>query len=106
MHYPSDPLQPGQIYFQCNEAQLVSKEGGSIIVPSCDWTGFLAPHMKKIVGIKNFNHFRMSSSSPGDVFLRESESREVKITIVKQPWTPDMDELPIVLSPHGLMVFV
>ena len=55
---------------QCNEAQLVSREDGSIIVPSYDWTGFLAPHMKKIVGIKNFHHFRMSSSSPGDVFQR------------------------------------
>ena len=49
---------------QCNEAQLVSREDGSIIVPSYDWTGFLAPHMNKIVGIKNFHHFRMSSSSP------------------------------------------
>ena len=86
---------------QCNEAQLVSKEDGSIIVPSYDWTGFLAPHMKKIVDIENFLHFRMSSSSPGDVFLRESS--EVKITIVKQPWTPETDKLPPVLSPQGLV---
>lgn len=71
---------------ECNVAQLVSKEDGGTIVPSHDWTGFLAPHMKKIPGIKQFHHFRMSASSPGDVFVRElRESEEVKITIAKEP---------------------
>lgn len=88
---------------QCNVAQLVSREDGNIIVPSHDWTGFLAPHMKKIAGIKKFHHFRMSSSSPGDVFVWEcSQSDEEKITILKQPWTPDIDEMPSLLSPCGL----
>ena len=88
---------------ECNVAQLVTKKDDSTIVSSHNWTGFLPPHMKKMSGIKQFHHFTMSASSPGDVFVRElSESDEVKITIVNEPWTPETDEMPPPFALRGL----
>ena len=89
---------------ECNFAQLVSREDGSTIVPTFDWTDFFAPHMKKIVGIKELHHFRMTSASPGCVFVREHiDSAEVTIKLLKEPaWTPDVSDLPDVVPPHGL----
>ena len=55
---------------ECNVAQLVSREDGTTIVPTLDWTNF-ATRLKKIQGIKKFHHFRVSSSSPGYVFVKE-----------------------------------
>ena len=87
---------------ECNFAQLVSREDGSTIVPTFDWTDLFAPHMK-IVGIKKLHHFRMTSASPGCVFVREHiDSAEVTIKLLKEPaWTPDVSDLPNV-PPHGL----
>ena len=88
---------------ECNFAQLVSREDGSTIVPTYDWTSFFAPHFKKIVGIKKYHHFRMSSSQPGVVFLKEhSDTPEVKLSLLKQSWTPTKEELPNVVPPKGL----
>ena len=88
---------------QCNIAQLVSNEDGSTIVPTYDWTDFFASHMKKISGIKKYHHFRLSSSSPGSIFVKEQNgSPEVKINLLKEPWTPDVDELPAIVPPRGL----
>ena len=50
---------------ECNHAQLVSKEDGSTIVKTYDWTDFFAPRMKKITGIKKLHHFRVNFVSPG-----------------------------------------
>ena len=87
----------------CNIAQLVAREDGSIIVPTYNWTDFFATRMKKIAGIKKFYHFRASSSSPGDVFVRvRSDSAEVRFPLLKEPWTLDADKLPSVIPPHGL----
>ena len=88
---------------ECNFAQLVSREDGSTVVPTYDWTDFFATRMRKIVGIKKFLHFRMPSSSPGIVFAKEhSDSTEVKFNLLKEPWTPDTEELPTVIPPQGL----
>ena len=88
---------------QCNFAQLVSSKDGSTIVQTHDWTDFFATRMKKITGIKKFHHFRVSSSSPGSVFVRElSDSPEVEISLLKEPWTTDPEELPAVIPPRGL----
>ena len=55
---------------ECNIAQLVSREDGTTIVPTLDWTDFFATRMKKIPGIKKLHHFRFTSSSPGWVFVK------------------------------------
>ena len=89
---------------QCNFAQLVSREDGSTVVPTYDWTDFFATRFKKITGIKKFHHFRISSSSPGCVFVKEriDSPTEKKFDVLKEPWTPESDVLPGVVSPKGL----
>ena len=88
----------------CNVAQLVSREDGSTIVPTYDWSTFFAPHFKKLPGIKKIHHFRMSSSHPGIVFTKEhSDSPEVQVNLFKkEPWSPDAIELPDIVPPRGL----
>ena len=88
---------------ECNFAQLVSDEDGSTIVPTLDWTDFFTEHLKKIPGIIKYHHFRMTTSSPGSVFLRiQHDSPEVKLDLWKEPWTPSIEMLPNVIPPHGL----
>ena len=88
---------------ECNNAQLVSREDGSTIVPTYDWTRFFVPHFKRLPGIKKIHHFRMFTSQPGVVFIKEhSDTAEVKFTMLKCPWSPDKDGLPDVMPPRGL----
>lgn len=87
----------------CNVAQLVSREDGSTIVPTYDWTTFFAPRFKKLHGIKRIHHFRMSSSHPGVVFTKEhSDSTEKQFTMLKEPWSPESNEFPEIVPPRGL----
>ena len=58
---------------QCNKAQLVSKEDGSIIVPSYDWTGFLAPHMKE-----DCRHQKLPSLQDVLIFTRRCLSQRIQ----------------------------
>ena len=37
---------------ECNYTQLVSREDGSTIITTFDWTDLFAPQMKRINGIK------------------------------------------------------
>ena len=88
---------------ECNHAQLVSREYGSTIVTTFDWTDFFGPKMKKIPNIKKFHHFRFESTSPGCVFTKECcDSPEVKHDLLKEPWTSDANDLPGVIPPRGL----
>jgi hypothetical protein len=50
----------------CNFAQVVAQEDGSMMVQTFDWTDFFAPHLKRISAIK-YHHFRFTSSAPGCV---------------------------------------
>ena len=100
VHYPSDPMQPGPIYFLvprkcsvfginceaiprqkdiakvandsavCNYAQLNCTEDGSSIVPIYNWTNFFATKFRKITGIKKPHHFRFTASEPGEVYTK------------------------------------
>ena len=88
---------------ECNIAQLVSREDGTTIVPTLDWTDFFATQFKKIPGIKKLHHFHVTSSSPRHVFVRErSDTVEQDIDLLKEPWTPDADTKPDVIPPKGL----
>ena len=55
---------------ECNFAQSVAREDGSMIVQTFNWTDFFAPHFKRIASIKKYHHFRMTSSAPGCVSKR------------------------------------
>ena len=90
---------------ECNFPQLVCDENGSTIVPTYDWTDFFAPHLKKVIGIKRYHHFRCDSSQPGVVFVKEhADTDEEKIDLMKSSprWSPDPKELPSVVPPKGL----
>ena len=90
---------------ECNFAQLVCNEDGSMIVPTYDWTDFFAPHLKKIVGIKKYHHFRCDSSKPGVVYVKEhADTSELEIDLMKSNphWSPHPNELPPVVPPKGL----
>ena len=43
---------------ECNVAQLVSREDGTTIVPTLDWTDFFATKLNKI---QKLHHFRVTS---------------------------------------------
>ena len=90
---------------ECNFAQLVSREDGSTIVPTFDWTDFFAPRLKRITGIKKYHHFRVSSSSPGSVFMKDqNETPEVQFVLLKELFDVDFNTLPNIISPHGLTI--
>ena len=87
---------------ECNFAQLVSREDGSTIVPTYNWTDFFAQHLKKIVGMKNYHHFRCMSSEPGVVYVKEqADTPESKLELLKTPWSPDPEELPHLVHPRA-----
>ena len=86
-----------------NVAQAVGNMDGTIIVPSYDWTTFLAEHIDKCVGIKSFHHLRFSADHRGHVFVREkSDSEEVDVNLLKDDWNPTATELPDRMTPSGL----
>ena len=53
-----------------NTAQLVGQENGTTYVNMYDWTPFLAPHFKKIPGMKQYHHFEITSDMPGVLRLK------------------------------------
>ena len=90
---------------ECNFSQLVCNEDGSAIVTTYDWTDFFAPHLKKVTGVKKYHHFRVDSSQPGVVFVREhADTGEQRIDLRKSTpcWSPAPNELPRIVPPKGL----
>ena len=59
-----------------NMTQAVGNMDGTVIVPSYDWTTFLAEHIDKCVGIKSFHHLRFTAKHKGHVFAREKLDSE------------------------------
>lgn len=86
-----------------NVAQAVGNMDGTVIVPSYDWTTFLAEHIDRCVGIKSFHHLRFSANRKGHVFVQEkSDSEEVDVVLLKDDWSPSATELPELITPSGL----
>ena len=77
---------------ECNVAQLDSREDGTTIVQTLDWTDFFATELK-IQGI------RVSSSSPGHVLVKE---RSHTVERDKEPWTQATNAKPDAVPPKGL----
>ena len=89
----------------CNVPQVCCDENGIVSVPSYDWFSFLAPHFKRINGIKKYHHFRFTSNNPGVVFMKEySDSEEESLELLKDNWRPNFSQLPARLEPKGLSV--
>ena len=87
-----------------NYPQLIGDYDGSIYVKFYDWSNVFDENTIAIKGITKFQHFRMSSSVPGCVFVRTgSEDPEKKINIVKNlTWNPSKDIMPPLIEPPGL----
>lgn len=69
---------------QCNSAQLVSAEDGTIVVPSFNWTSFLVTHFRRFLAVSPF--LVCCHSSWGSV-CKEA-------VLLKDSWTPDPSEYP------------
>ena len=67
-----------------------------------DWIGFLAPHFKKLPGIKKGHHFYLTHTYPGEVFVKERANQ----SIPKQHrlLTAELTDgsFPTVITPSGL----
>ena len=88
---------------QCNTSQVTCDEKGSIIAASYDWSTYLAPHFKRILNIKKYHHFRLSSETPGIVYLKlNADSNEEEVEILKNSWEPLPHDMPSRLQPKGL----
>ena len=55
---------------QCNFAQLVNTEDGTIIVTTYNWTSFLTIVFNKFREIKKYNYFHFVSGEPGVMYFR------------------------------------
>ena len=79
---------------------MVGTQEGEVVVHSYDWTGFLAPHFKKIEHIKKQHHFEIKQADPGVLYVRQfSDTEENKQVIMKDnSWETFPDEI----IPNGL----
>jgi len=70
---------------KCNVSQLVSTEDGNSIVPTYDWTSFLAPHFARVKNINQHYHFLFSSWSPDlvEIFKKHCDDRAVNTNLLK-----------------------
>ena len=86
-----------------NTAQLAGREDGSEAIPIYDWAGYLKPHFCKIVLIKSYQHFTVTSNQKGYVMMKHSADGEVtKFNMLKDNRAPHQNELPAVVPPPGL----
>ena len=68
-----------------NSAQLVGSQFGEVIVPTFDWTEYLAQFFKKVQGIKSFHHFSFNCDEPGKVTVKLlSDSVEEKLDLLRE----------------------
>ena len=68
-----------------------------------NWSILLALHYKKAVGIKKIHHFRMLSSAPGMVYIKEhTVTEEVAFTFLRENSQPNSASLPPRLEPQCL----
>ncbi len=87
----------------CNFAQLVTAKDATSIVPIYNWADFFVPHMKKLLGIKKYHHFRFTSAEPGVVYVKNQwDTAENKQELLKTTWVPNSSSLPDTVIPKGL----
>ena len=91
---------------EINIPQLITEQSSSnTLVPVRKWKPFLELYFKKIFSLTRYHHFRMTSSEPGVVYVREfPTSPETRLTIVKdQAKIPELlSSEPELISPPGL----
>ena len=89
-----------------NVPQLISEPSSSnTLVPVRKWKAFLETYFKKIPSLTKYHHFRLTSSEPSTVFVREfPSSPETRLNIMKDQ--TKLQELlssePELITPPGL----
>ena len=84
-----------------NVAQLCGTENGEVIVPTFDWTSFLATYFRKVVNIKRFHHFYFVQEST-TVRVREFVDRPVIEQSLLRQSLPREPAMPQVIRPKRL----
>ena len=91
---------------EINIPQLITDPSSlNTLVPIRKWKAFLERYFKKIPNLTRYHHFRLTSSEPGAVFVREfPSSSEIRLNIVKDK--SQIQELlssePDLITPPGL----
>ena len=67
-----------------NIPQLILEPSSYTLVPVRKWKAFLETYFKKIPSLTKYHHFRLTSSEPSTVFVREfPSSPETRLNIMK-----------------------
>ena len=87
----------------CNEVEIVGRDG-TVNVPTYDWCSHFAPHLKKVSGIKQYQHFSFIKGSEGMVKCKVvSDGCEFEFDLLKDDeWEPTTSDMPEVVKPKGL----
>ena len=86
----------------CNYPQRVA-DGDNVLVPTNDWKSFFQQHCKRIKNIKQYHHFRFTSSAPGSVFCKKTATLvEERFDLFQNNWHPQAEELPLTIPPPGM----
>ena len=87
-----------------NKAQLVATTSNDILVPTSDWTGYLAPYFRRIKSIKTYHHILLDNHSEGKISLRETVNSPVTtLTHLRDvAIIPPQHDMPSTIAPKGL----
>ncbi len=61
----------------------------------------MQPDLRKF---QELQHFRFAESEPGCVFIKQcsDSDAELKVELLKSAWSPDLSDLPAIITPKGL----
>ncbi|KAK7487250.1 hypothetical protein BaRGS_00021478 [Batillaria attramentaria] len=87
-----------------NIPQLVGHEDGTVVVPTFDWQNFLSPAFRRMPGVLQYSHFRVTRERPGVLFYRSSlaEDEQSRMLIKSAAAFDALPDMPPVLPAAGL----
>nr|KAG5699854.1 hypothetical protein BaRGS_034628 [Batillaria attramentaria] len=87
-----------------NIPQLVGHEDGTVVVPTFDWQNFLSPAFRRMPGVLQYSHFRVTRERPGVLFYRSSlaEDEQSRMLIKSAAAFDALPDMPPVLPAPGL----
>ena len=99
----SDVAAAVEVSAEANTAVLVGSEDGTPYVPVYNWSAFLAPHFRKVPGLKQYHHLTIRCEASGTVLLKmTADCGEEKLPLLRDGWVPCARDLPAVIPPPGL----
>ena len=93
---------------ECNHAEIVGSEDGTVLVPQYDWAAYFSGFFRRqaFKGIKSLHHLVFCRSIPGEAMVREmTDTPARKITLLSNAnlqWAPSYTQLPPLIPPPGL----